>query len=283
MRIGVIGGGVVGGATAQAFASHVDEVRVYDSNPLRCTATLVEVLDTDLVFVCLPTPQKAGLLECETKYLDMFFSVAHDTHPNANYVLKSTVPIGYTRKTREKIGLVNLIHSPEFLTARTAVHDAANPNRILIGEPNWTPTSEQTPCADKLQELCEKAFFVPSGDPFTVDDYTPPIYFMSSDESEAVKLMQNSYSAVVIATLNEFRCLADKTGMDWGRVMGALLASGWLAPRHTQVPGPDGKRGFSGSCLPKDLANLMQCMMDNGVCDAMCFAAQMRNEHDRKE
>ena len=102
---------------------------------------------------------------------------------------------------------------------------------------------------------------------------------MTSDESEAVKLMQNGFSAVKIAFFNEMRCLADDRGLDWTRVMDGLLAGGWINPAHTQVPGPDGKRGFGGGCLEKDLANLIDHF---GYETLVTRAAYRRNMEDRE-
>ena len=105
---------------------------------------------------------------------------------------------------------------------------------------------------------------------------------MTSDESEFVKLMQNAFSAIKIAAFNEFRSFADYQKLDWERCLAALLAGGWINPAHTNVPGPDGRRGFGGACLPKDLANLIECM--NEEHSPMCLAALERNQYiDRKE
>src|SRR5690242_16726657 len=125
MRIGIIGNGVVGSATAAAFRDHVDEVRCWDVLDERCTHSLHDtVCATDLVMVCLPTPQCGNSLTCNVSTVDQFFNVMSDLKRDQNYVLRSTVPIGYTRYRRELFKMPNLAHSPEFLTARTAVEDA---------------------------------------------------------------------------------------------------------------------------------------------------------------
>lgn len=109
-----------------------------------------------------------------------------------------------------------------------------------------------------------------------------PLYMMTSDESEAVKLFTNGFFAVKIAFFNEVRALADKLGLDWERVLGGVLSDGRISHNHTQVPGPDGQRGFGGACLPKDLANLIQCLYDAETSSpylSVCNSARMRNEH----
>lgn len=272
MKIGIIGGGIVGYATSVAFKDH--EVYVYDILPERSSEPqpiITKALSADLVFVCLPTPQLENCLECDTSILDDFFySVSKEgTYREANLVLRSTVPVGYTRLTRQNFGLTNLVHSPEFLTARTAVEDACNPKRMVIGCPEQ-PWLDYEGCGRKLGDMYRERW--------------PSLFvkYMTSDESEALKLFQNSFSAVKVAWFNEARAFADKLGLDWQRVLEALLAGGWINPAHTQVPGPDGKRGFGGTCLPKDIASLISQIEDEKLDASVCRAAWKRNLEDRK-
>ena len=272
MKIGIIGGGTVGRATARAFIEHVDEVRVYDVVKERRTHDLWQIVGSDhcdLVFLCLPTPQKPGELACDTHIIEGFFNEMSERYTSLtgiNFVLRSTVPIGTTRKLREKYDLPNLVHSPEFLTARCAIQDAQMPARNIIGIPDG-----MHPAVRSLRELYETRF--------------PGIatFILSSDESEAVKLMQNSFFAVKVAFWNECRALSDKLGMNWERVLEAVLADGRIGHAHTKVPGPDGKRGFGGTCLPKDLANFISCFddMDARIYPQVAVAAYNRNLLDR--
>lgn len=293
MHIGIIGNGIVGNATGKAFEPHVDEVRYWDVIDAKCTHSLHDtVCGTDLVMICLPTPQCKDSLACDISTVDDFFCMMAELRPTQNYVLRSTVPVGFTRMLREKYGLTNLVHSPEFLTARTAEEDAKNPTRMIIGHPLMNEPHDCR-CEALLGDLYVKAFngrnikCGPSLLRSQQGHCQPTIHHMTSDESEFVKLMQNAFSAIKIAAFNEFRSFSDAKGMDWERCLAALLAGGWINKMHTQVPGPDGKRGFGGSCLPKDLANLVQCMYDIGVVpprDSICQAALDRNRHlDRKE
>lgn len=264
MKVGIIGNGVVGNATAKSFDGL--DVRCYDVNPARSTHGICEAVLSDVVFVCLPTPQRIGSMTCNLDYIHEFFCrVATPAYRNANYVLRSTVPIGTTASLSTCYNLPNLVHSPEFLTVRTAVEDARNPVRLIIGSPIRDSKGERA-----LRELYLSRFRC-------------PIYGMHSDESEAVKLVQNGFSAVKIAFFNEIRALCDRRGLQWNVVMESLLAGGWINQMHTQVPGPDGKRGFGGSCLPKDLANLITCIKDAGLDCDVCLAACDRNKRDRNE
>lgn len=287
IRIGVIGAGVVGQAVARSYLEHVAEVRCFDTVKERCTHTYANTLVSDIVFVCLPTPQRKDSLECDTSVLDDFLGSIRVSggSDSTNLVIRSTVPIGYTRKAAQNHALLNLVHSPEFLTSRCATVDAQMPTRNIIGgaHKEWTgPTDEDTEEVSIGQGEAQLIRLYQERFPHV------PVLVMSSDESEAVKLFQNSFFAVKVAVWNEFYCLADKLGLDWGTVRNAILADGRIHPSHTQVPGPDGKYGFGGACIRKDLANLIDAMDELGMRPTETLypnimrAAYDRNENDRK-
>jgi UDPglucose 6-dehydrogenase len=268
--VGVVGGGVVGAATARSLVEHVKEVRVFDTDPRRRTHHLASVADCDITFLCLPTPQCKGSLECDTdaveRMLVHFGGLMHDR----NLVLKSTVPIGFTRQMAEKYHLTNLVHSPEFLTARCADADAAMPNRLVIG--HTSQTLEFSPAGRKLETLYQTRW--PG----------VPVLTMRSDDSEALKLFTNSFFATKVAFFNEINDFATRKGLDWEVIVAAMRLDRHINPAHTQVPGPDGRRGYGGACLPKDIASLVYQMDD---CDLLaypprvCQAAIDRNGYDR--
>ena len=281
MKIGIVGGGVVGRATARCFIEHVEEVRVWDCvKERRTTEDLDSVFESDLVFLCLPSPQKAGSMECDTLIIEVFVDAIPRAWQNANIVLRSTVPVGTTRRLAEKYNLPNLVHSPEFLTARCAMTDAQLPARNIIGytgeapkgrDGTWSEHEHPNQCYRVLRELYKTRFPGVS------------VYVMRSDESEMVKLGLNSFFAVKVAYFNELRTLCDARGLDWDSVLQGMLSDGRIAHAHTKVPGPDGKRGFGGACLPKDLADLIHCVETTANLAAPVMrAAYHRNEEDRK-
>jgi UDP-glucose 6-dehydrogenase len=242
MRIGIVGGGTVGKAVAKTYLEYVDEVRVYDVLPERRTHGFEDTIVSDIVFVCLPED-----------ILDEFFSRLASLEHN-NYVLKSTVPVGTTRRLREKYGLVYLVHSPEFLTARCAETDARLPAVNIIGSPNGLVSMDygvNTPL-DKnpvvYHNLLARRF------PGT------QILHMRYEESEAVKLMSNAETAVKVALFNEFHQYCSKVGLDYETVKVGILAIGRTTEHGTRVPGPDGKFGFGGPCIGKDLKTLIDGM-----------------------
>lgn len=268
IRLGIVGGGVVGRATARVFIEHVTEVRVYDTLSERATHSLEETLACDLVMLCLPTPQMKDSLVCDTGYVEDFLSECHGEDQTRNYVIRSTVPIGFTATMRQKYNLPNLIHSPEFLTARVAATDAHLPSRNVIGT-HKTSEGRLPPCALMLDGLYRQRF--------------PgiPVHLMTTDESEAVKLFQNGFFALKVSYWNECHTLATAHGLDWYRVMAGVLADGRISHSHTRVPGPSGTYGYGGECLTKDVANLIDCFEQAGLGAEVIRGAHTRNQRDR--
>lgn len=255
MRIGIIGGGVVGQATARTYLEHVDEVFVYDTMKQRSTHPFDYVIDySDIIFICVP----------EAHVEDIFSPYALKGRMDCNFVLKSTVPIGTTRRLSEKYSLANLTHSPEFLTARCAVTDAQLPSRNIIGTPNGL-------FRDSLLQRVYKERFP-----------AVPILHMTSDESEAVKLILNGFFAAKVSYFNEVNAMCHRLGLSWDHITKGVLSDGRVAHSHTKVPGPDGNYGFGGACLPKDLLQLITCIEDSGVSAPLCRAALERNKIDRE-
>ncbi len=247
LTIGIIGGGVVGRAVARTYLDFVKEVRVWDMIKERTTTSHIGecVFLADLVFICLPEGEVNQCL----RHLDA------SGYADRNYVLKSTVPIGTTKRLAQQYGFPNIVHSPEFLTERVAMTDALLPARNIIGNivPPTNVWSAGNRAAEHLNILHHTRF--------------PGIQvqLMSSDESEAVKLMTNAFFATKISFMNEMRGLCDGLGLNWEAVLAGMLSDGRISHSHTQVPGHDGLGGFGGRCLPKDLEQLIQCYSSPSV------------------
>ena len=165
---------------------------------------------------------------------------------SANFILKSTVPIGTTRRLAHEYGLTNLVHCPEFLNSRTAIWDAQNPTQVLLGYVDWKRQSSGSLISSAM----------------TARFPGVPIRELHSEETEAAKLFINAFGAAKVALFNEFKQLCDAEGLSWDDVREAMLGDGRIHPQWTQVPGPDGKPGFGGKCLPKDLDQLLDCYED---------------------
>lgn len=276
MKLGIIGGGVVGRSMTRAFVEHVDEVRVYDVKPERRThADVFQVLGCDVVMICLPTPQREGSLACNTDYVEEFLSLAASFHGKTSLVLRSTVPVGFTCAMVQKYGFRDLVHSPEYLTARCALTDAQCPSRMVVGLPKHYAMIENcsyNQVGTMVRNLYRKRW------PHV------PLIVTDSETSEFAKLMQNSFFATKVAFFNEMYQSAWEMKVDWETALGIVLSDGRIHPSHTNVPGPDGKLGFGGTCLPKDLASTVQQMHQLKVPGPyVTLAALERNKYDRQQ
>lgn len=278
MRIGIVGYGVVGKATAKFFSQlNSVDILIHDKDVTKSTISVSGLRYCDLVCVCLPTPTKRGELALDVSALDEFFDFrlgsanTEDKMRNVHFVLRSTVPIGTTRRMATDHGLRFLCHWPEFLTMRTADHDTVHPRMHVVGQLfDCEKEDGSGDCADRLRNLLD-----------ATNVLGVPNFLVSAEESEAVKLAQNSFSAVKIAFFNELRTLLDRNGCQYGNVLRALLAQGWINPMHTQVPGPDGKFGFGGECLPKDLSGFVAQLVEANLGCQVSYGALTRNEFDR--
>lgn len=239
LRIGVIGLGIVGHAQARAWSEWAD-VRCHDMMPERSTHSLAQTLDCDFTFVTLPTPQAKDGSADITAVAELCSSISGS---RANLVLRSTVPIGTTRSLSRKYNLPSILHCPEFLTARCAVADAMTPSRTIIGWPDGDPQRHNQPPAVRTYGDAVKKRFP-----------GVPVFVMTSDASEAVKLIQNSFFGVKLAFFNEMRTMTDKLSICWDDVMAGVLSDGRIAHAHTMVPGRCGTFGFAGGCLPGSYA-----------------------------
>lgn len=211
------------------------EIRVFDSVPERRTHSWEDTVSSDFVFLCLPTPQGEDG-RCDTSAMDEHCRRIREY--GAGVVLvKSTVPVGWTKQWDFPI-----IHNPEFLTARCAVVDYQTPSRLIFGLPR-EPSDE----FHAVYELHRQRF-----------PGVPQIW-CKSDESELIKLCCNSFFAAKVTMFNLFRRAAEQAGANWQTVREGILTDGRIAHAHTMTPGPDGRAGYGGACLTKDLANFTFC------------------------
>ena len=254
--IGIVGNGFVGNAVYQNLRDKV-ECKVYDVDKNRSLNTLGEVILQDFIFVCLPTPMRSGG-ECDLSILDNFFENLPE-HIVGTFIIKSTVPVGTTKKYSERH---NVIHNPEFLTARNAIADFANSERNIVGGD---------------MELCSE--FVTFFDQHFSDI---PSFITTSDESEAIKYFSNTFLAYKVAYFNKIYDLCQAVGMDYDTVCEGVTADSRIGKSHTKVPGIDNDRGFGGTCFPKDLNSLIVQMESHGVNADMLKEVWKYNEQIRK-
>lgn len=281
--LGIIGGGVLGRAIARGFLEHVDDVRVYDVVTERSTHGIRDAATADIVMLALPTPALPDG-RCDTSMLIAFLEQAAGEgwwNEDSCYVIRSTTRVGFTQDQAAAHGFkLPLLHSPEFLTARCALTDFQIPARNIIGSPlavsdplRIEMLSPMHPFCfgwQRLSQLYEARF--------------PgiPIISMHSNASELVKLACNSFFAAKVTLFNLFAELAAAHELDWDDVLGGILSDGRIAHAHTAVPGPDGKQGFGGQCLSKDLADLFRCCEVAGVDAGLLREVLERNDRIRR-
>jgi len=248
-NVGIIGSGFVGGSIAKGMQFH-HEVRVYDIDKNKCTHSFEDTVNTDFVFICVPTPMKSVEgSEANLSILYSFFDRLSNENlvkKNTVYIVKSTIPIGTIESLINKYGISNIVHSPEFLTARTAAVDFITPSRNIVG-------GEDEESVIKVKKLFENRF--PG----------VPCYTMPSKEAEMVKYMCNCFYATKVMFFNEMFLFAEKLNLSWEDVMTGIMSSGWVTHMHNQVPGHDGKLGFGGTCFPKDINAMISVMEKHGI------------------
>lgn len=265
MKIGIIGGGFVGSATALLSCPSITTL-TYDLNPDRCIpkgTTLHDILDCTFVFVCVPTPTyESGA--CNTTIVEKCIqSLSQAGIKKDSIVLRSTVPPG----TSELLG-VNFM--PEFLT-----------------EANWRTDFYQCSTwifSGRSKEICDSfcgLLTLAKEEGVIVSDR---VQLVGSKEAEMIKYTRNNFLALKISFFNEIYSLCKKMGVDYESVRNGVVADERIGRSHTSVPGYDGHYGFGGTCLPKDTSALLQVMKEKGVESHIVDAMVYRNTNvDRPE
>lgn len=255
MDVGVVGLGVVGSATAKLFTPY-HTVLTYDVNGSGTVNTLRELgKRVEVAFVCVPTP--TGLMN----RLDVSAvrQVCADLENACVVAVRSTVPVGTCRKLP---GCV--VYNPEFCNARTAVEDMILADRVVVGGEN----------AEAVAAVA-RAYGAPSD--------TTKLCVASWEDAEALKLVTNAAMTAKIAFANEAKAVVEKHGADWGKVSYLLAADDRLGWCGWQVPGPDGKPGFGGACLPKDLLGFLAQAADARLEAPVAEAIRAANRKLRPE
>ena len=257
-KLGVIGHGYVGESQSFAFSPSFD-VRVYDKDSLKSTHSLNEVLDSDFIFVCVPTPMKKNGSQ-DLSFVESFFKTAKD---GPIYIIKSTIIPGTTNLLNEKFKDLKIVFSPEFLTERTAKLDILTQTRIILGG-----DKDLTSKVRKIYDIRFKNKTIIETDSLT---------------AEYIKYMNNTFFASKVSIMNEFYRLANHLGVDWETALYGFVSDQRVGDSHLNVPGPDGKLGFGGTCFPKDINAFISFAKKNNVNMNVLEAAWKTNLEVRPE
>ena len=268
MIVGIIGNGFVGKATFQLQCKDID-ILAYDINPESCVPKgleLKEMNKCEIIFISVPTPMsKDG--SCHLNIIESVLNNLAHINYSGSIVLRSTVPVGTCDK-------LQCYFMPEFLTEKNYIDDFINNKDWMFGLLDLPEDDIMKTKMTKLFNLAHK------NDRIKYNN----LHFITNKEAEMIKMFKNCYLATKVSFCNEIYQFCQNKEVDYEIVRKLATADDRILPSHTMVPGHDGRKGFGGTCFPKDTSSLRHEMKNANMTPYVLNAIIERNEKvDRQE